>query len=336
MARVYDVLIIGGGPAGLAMAVTLARQVYSALVIDSHEYRNARATNMHNVPGFDHVPPAEYRAKVRKDLAARYKSIEFQDGTKIVEVRQRPVDQTNQNGTLELAEAKFEAVDAQGNVYYGRKVGLATGVRDKVEDELEGFADCWGRGIFHCLFCDGFEECGAASVGVVGVGLLSSAALVAHVGLLAKRLSAHLTLYTDGDAQVAAASLPKSNLSADKITVETRKIARVAMKNWPAESTVVVTFADGTTREEGFLSGAPLMEQAAPFAEQLGLEMGSSGGPMIALKGATGETSVPGVFAAGDAAVVLKSVVQATYTGQMAGVGMVKEVAQELEAADEL
>lgn len=155
MVHVYDVLILGGGPAGLAMAVTLARQVYSALVIDSGVYRNERATNMHNVPGFDHVPPAEYRAKVRKDLAARYQSIEFQDGTTIVQVRRRTgtANYSAKEGESgcgdadELANARFEAVDSDGNVYYGRKLGLATGVRDKVEDEVDGFADCWGRGV---------------------------------------------------------------------------------------------------------------------------------------------------------------------------------------------
>lgn len=189
---------------------------------------------------------------------------------------------------------------------------------------------------FHCLFCDGFEERGAASAGVLGVGMYAPAAFLAHVGLLAKRLSSHLTLYTDGDAGLPAA-LPPSHLSADKITIETRKIAKLAMKNYPAESTVVVLFEDGSTREEGFLSGHPFMAQAAPFAEQLGLEMkNDAGGPLIVLKNGMGETSVPGCFAAGDAAVAIKGVVQATYTGSMAGLGLAKEVMHDLEEKNEL
>lgn len=164
MSHVYDVLILGGGPAGLSMATALARQAYTALVIDSGVYRNARARNMHNVPGFDHVPPAEYRAKVRRDLEARYKSIEFRETT-IVEVRQRNASSSSStmpelkdaaggssvdNGTAvahALADAKFEAKDNEGNVFYGRKIGIATGVRDKVEDEVEGYAECWARGM---------------------------------------------------------------------------------------------------------------------------------------------------------------------------------------------
>ncbi len=161
---VYDVLILGGGPAGLAMATTLARQAFSALVLDSGAYRNARAAHMHNVPGFDHVPPADFRAAVRGDLAARYPSIAFRDAT-IVQVRRcgkagedRPALAEAVGGPQTMVanvtaaaadggDARFEARDAQGNVYYGRKLGLATGVRDKLEEQVEGYADCWGRGM---------------------------------------------------------------------------------------------------------------------------------------------------------------------------------------------
>lgn len=130
--KIYDVLILGGGPAGLSIATSLARQVYSAVILDSGVYRNARATNMHNVPGFDHVDPAAFRAKARADLAARYESIEYRKAD-IVSVKKM--------------DNVFEAVDTAGTVYRGRKVGLATGVRDVVEKEVNGYAECWGRGV---------------------------------------------------------------------------------------------------------------------------------------------------------------------------------------------
>ncbi|OAA72306.1 thioredoxin reductase GliT [Cordyceps fumosorosea ARSEF 2679] len=329
MPHVYDVLIIGGGPAGLSMATTLARQAFSALVLDSGAYRNARAAHMHNVPGFDHAPPAAFRAKVRADLEARYPSIAFRDGTAIVEVRRATA--------AAAAAAGFEAEDAEGNVYYGRKLGLATGVRDKVEEQVEGYADCWGRGIFHCLFCDGFEERGAESVGVLGVGLLSSPAALTHVSLLTKRLAAHTTIYTDGDATLAAAFC-----NSDATTVETRKIARLALRDWPASSAVVVTLADGTRREEAFVASHPLTAQAAAplLAGQLGLgletrEEEMAGGRLVVLRG-PGETSVDGCFAAGDAVAAMRSVVQALQTGQVAGAGLVMQLMQEQAAKEEL
>lgn len=131
--KLYDVLVIGGGPAGLSMATSLARQVYSALVLDSGEYRNARATHMHTVPGFDHVNPADFRAKVRDDLRKRYEHIEFKTA-KIKEVRK-------------LDSGIFEAVDENGERYIGTKLGLGTGVRDVAPVDIEGYEECWGHGM---------------------------------------------------------------------------------------------------------------------------------------------------------------------------------------------
>lgn len=131
--KLYDVLIIGGGPAGLAMATSLARQLYTALVLDSQVYRNARTKHMHNVPGFDHVDPADFRAKARADLLKRYESIEFKTATV--------------NTVRKLESGEFEAVDEAGTVYRGKKLGLGTGVRDVMEGMPEGYEECWGRGM---------------------------------------------------------------------------------------------------------------------------------------------------------------------------------------------
>jgi len=85
---------------------------------------------MHNVPGFDHADPADYRAKAREDLKKRYETVEFVSAN-IQEVRK--------------IAGLFEAADSQGKVYQGRKLALATGVRDVVEEQVEGYAECWGR-----------------------------------------------------------------------------------------------------------------------------------------------------------------------------------------------
>jgi thioredoxin reductase len=131
--KIYDALIIGGGPAGLAIASGLARQVYTALVLDSGSYRNARAMHMHNVLGFDHVNPADFRAKAKSDLLKRYDTIEFKSAT-VESVRK-------------LDSGVFEATDSTGAVYRGKKLGLGTGVRDVMDDQPEGYDDCWARGM---------------------------------------------------------------------------------------------------------------------------------------------------------------------------------------------
>lgn len=130
MLKTYDVLIIGGGPARLSIATGLARQLYSSLVLDSGVYRNDRGAHMHNVSGFDHVNPAIYRAKAKQGVQKRYDTIEFVSA-KIHTVRK-------------VADL-FEAVDDLGKAYHGRKLALGTGVRDVVEEQVEGYADCWER-----------------------------------------------------------------------------------------------------------------------------------------------------------------------------------------------
>lgn len=127
---IYDVLIIGAGPAGLSTALGLARQTYSAIVFDSKQYRNAAADRMHNVLSWDHKPPAEFRAAAKENILSRYQSIQFKDAT-IVSATKR------QDGL-------FEVTDAEKNKYQGKKLALATGVTDVLPD-IRGFKDLWGK-----------------------------------------------------------------------------------------------------------------------------------------------------------------------------------------------
>lgn len=132
--KLYDVIIIGGGPGGLSMATMLARQAYATLVFDSHQYRNERSKHLHTIAGLDHMDPAEFRAKARSDLETRYPMVEFKDA-RVSKVKKA------EDGTFEAE------VEGGGGVFRAKKLGLATGVKEVFEGLPAGYQDCWARGM---------------------------------------------------------------------------------------------------------------------------------------------------------------------------------------------
>ena len=128
MADLFDVLIIGGGPAGLAAALPLARLLHKVVLFDSGIYRNRFADHMHSLSTWDHQPPQSYRAAAHKELTTRYDVEIAKAGIHNIEKR---------------ADDSFKATDSQGKEWIGRKLLLATGSKD-IYPEITGFEECWG------------------------------------------------------------------------------------------------------------------------------------------------------------------------------------------------
>ncbi|KAK8013408.1 hypothetical protein PG991_009001 [Apiospora marii] len=257
----YDVLIVGAGPAGLSSALTLSRALQTAVVFDSGVYRNQRATHMHTLPTWDHQNPVEFRKSARAELLDRYNTVTFHDAA-LTQIKK------NANGN-------FEATSADGRTWLGRVVVLATGVQDVLPD-IEGYDECWARGIFHCLFCHGYEEQGVDTAGVLAIGDLANVPPALHLARGAKQLAGKVTLYTDGSEELAM-ELVKGLRPEEQglIVTDTRPITRLAKE--PAGAAVTVSFSEGPDAPEGFLVHRPKTLLNGPFAQQLGLQLTPQG-----------------------------------------------------------
>jgi thioredoxin reductase len=128
-----DVAIIGGGPAGLTAAATLARQLHTAVVFDNGKYRNGTGKHMHTVLTWDHKDPQEYRETARKQILDRYNTIQFADiGVQKIEKK---------------GDSCFIVQDETGKEWEAKKVILAVGSSDVLPD-IEGYAELWKKKMY--------------------------------------------------------------------------------------------------------------------------------------------------------------------------------------------
>lgn len=298
----YDVIVIGAGPAGLQAALTLGRMHRSALLLDSGEYRNGTVLHMHNVAANDGTPPADFRATARAQLA-EYADVEVRDA------RVERIDGEQGAFTLELAD---------GGTVAARRIVLATGMADELP-AISGLQELWGVGAFSCPFCDGHEHAGKP------IAVIGEAARAAHlIGLLGRIVSSITVFPTEG-----------SFAEEDRATLEA--LGAVVAPSSPLSitregETVTLTTAESEASVAGIFVASVVSRQRAPFAEQLGLAMLPSGAIEI---DDFGRTSVAGVSAAGDIAHraslpgAMAAVALAVAAGQLAAVGHIQSLMAE-------
>ncbi|EPS27190.1 hypothetical protein PDE_02133 [Penicillium oxalicum 114-2] len=316
MQEITDAFIVGGGPAGLGAALGLCRQNHSVVLFDSASYRNSSSNvsdlRMHMVLTWDHQRPDDFRAAARSELQ-RYERFQY------VPAEVRSVQQTMRTVSGGRSELVFVAVLADGKEWIARKVILATGVKD-IFPKIEGFAESWARGIFHCLFCHGFEERNAESVGVLAVDECADMPTALRIARAAHQFSESVTIYTNGNAQLGARLAQK--VAKDKwCRVNKLSIKRLVALETTASSPAAMEleFTDGTVQKEHFIVHKPRTQQASAIPAQLGLEMTPDAD--IKVVGMMFETSMHGVFAVGDCASPHKFVSYATIAGGFAAAG---------------
>jgi thioredoxin reductase len=287
----HDVTIIGGSYAGLSAALQLGRARRSVLVVDAGQRRNRFATSSHGFLGQDGQPPDAIAAKARAEVL-EYPTVRLLEGT----ARDaKPI------------EGGF-AVRVGDEEYRSKRLILATGVADELP-AIPGLAERWGQSVFHCPYCHGYEL-DKGRLGVLGAGPLA-----AHHAVLVSEWAGdeRMTLFLDRAVELSAEEL--AMLEARRIRLERARVVAVE----GTAPRIDVRLEDGrvTTLDGLFVVAKTVLTNS--FARELGLELEE--GPVGAFykTDPMKATSVPGVFACGDAGLAMGSVTFAVADGARAG-----------------
>jgi len=294
----FDVLIVGGGPAGLSAALVLGRCRRRVLVCDGGQPRNAASHGLHGFLTRDGIKPAEFLEIARQQLRP-YETVELRQ-TEVTSARHLP------NG--------FELTLSDGESVTARKLLLATGVVDELP-ALGGIRDFYGRSVFHCPYCDGWEM-RDQPLAIYGKGESGSG-----LAIELKLWSRDLVLCTDGPSELTPEQAER--LTRDNIEVREEKIDRLEGKDGALE---YIVFANGQRLERRALFFSTGHNQGSDLANQLGCAFTDDG---CVATGDYETTSVPGLYAAGDASKLVQFVIVAASEGAQAAVAINKELIRE-------
>ncbi|SLM46557.1 Thioredoxin reductase [Nitrospira japonica] len=287
----YDVIIIGGSYAGLAAALQLVRARRHVLIVDAGQRRNRFAHGSHGFLGQDGQPPAAIAAKGRSEVLA-YPTVTWREAL----------------ATEARSVSDGFVVRTGSDEHRAKRLILATGVVDELP-AISGLADRWGKQVFSCPYCDGYEL-GMGRLGVLATGVASTrfALLISEWAGVGKT-----TFFINGAVEPEAEQL--AALASRHIEVERGEVVEVAGN----EPVLELRLGNGRSSILDGLFLLPHTRLNGPFAEQLGceVEMGPHG-PLYRTD-ETKETTVAGVFACGDAALTMPSVAFAVADGVRAG-----------------
>lgn len=303
----YDVVIAGGGPGGLAAALTLGRSRKRVLLCDSGPRRNAAATHVHNFLTRDGTPPGEMRRIGREQLTA-YPS---------VEVRDVPVE------SISGVRGAFQ-VGLTSGVVQARRVLLCTGMIDQLP-AMGGFAELWGHAIFQCPYCHGWEVQDRRWGLLVGA---ADAETFLPFALLLRGWTSDLVLFTAGTVDLEAEAISK--LRDAGIRIETDPVRRLVARERRLEA---VELSTGVTVPCEVLFTHPPQRQVE-LVQALGVELDEHG--FVHIDEQKCETSIPGIYAAGDLTTRGQTAIFAAAAGARAAAMINVELTMELATSGAL
>ncbi|MFD5325996.1 NAD(P)/FAD-dependent oxidoreductase [Streptomyces sp. NPDC127092] len=342
----YDVVVVGGGAAGLSAALVLGRARRTTLVIDAGEPRNAPAGHMQGYLGLDGMSPADFLAAGRREIAGY--GVEWTEGL-VTSVTRQPTggaddgsgatsglasgvgsdrdsdlgsdgsSDSSPSGTSDSSPSGtsdgsptggsgegFAVRLADGRVVRARRLIVTTGLVDELP-AIDGLAERWGRDVIHCPYCHGWEVRDRA------FGVIAHPVMPAHQALMVSQWSADVTLFlhtapepsAEDTARLAAAGVTVVRGEVAGLVVEEDRITGVRMADGRVVAREVVFVGTRTVPRDGLLTALGAATHETPFGTFVTVDE-------------TGRTSVPGVWAAGNAIGAHEQVVNAASGGYRA------------------
>ncbi|NDJ89609.1 NAD(P)/FAD-dependent oxidoreductase [Mycolicibacter kumamotonensis] len=300
MDEIWDCLVVGGGAAGLSAGLMLGRARRKTLLIDAGEQSNLAAAGIGGLLGHDGRPPAELYALGRSELASYGVQIRLGAVTDVTGV-----------------DGAFAVRLADGATERTRRVLLATGMA-YLPPELPGVDELWGRSVFHCPFCHGWE------IADQPLAVLARGERAVHLALLSRCWTDDIVVLGDGSADLDDAG--RARLAAAGIEVDERTLA--ALDSDDGELSAVV-FADGSRLARRGMLVATGMRQRDRLAARLGVDITGLGPGAEDPVGVDPlcRTSISGVFAAGDLTGEMPQVAAAIAAGSRAAAAVVQSLA---------
>lgn len=284
--NIQDVLIIGGGPAGLTAALYLGRARKSVVVLDAGDPRHAVSSGVHNFLTREGIAPAKLRTIAWEQMRA-YPSVRHQR-TRIV--------------SLERADDLWIAKTQDAEILRGRAALLATGVIDEHPD-IPGFQERWGHSIHHCPYCHGWEMRDQP------LAIMAASPIVGHMAPLFRAWSEDIVVLTNGEE---ISDEDRARLGSLDIPIHEARVERLT---GPGQELATIELEGGAVlARQGLFVAAP--QRQVPLVDALGLELDEMGYIKV---DPTGLTSEPMLWAAGDLTTRMQQVVLAAAQGAHAG-----------------
>lgn len=294
----YDVVIIGGSYAGLSAAMALGRSLRKVLVIDAGNPCNQQTPHSHNFILHDGDTPASISTQARKQVEA-YDTVKFIS------------DEALEAGG---ANENFEVMTKSGQRFQAKKLLFATGLKDT--HTVKGFEACWGISVLHCPYCHGYE------VRNQTLGVVANGDHAFHITKLVFNLSQKVTLYTNGKSTLSDEQTSK--LTKQNIVVVEDEIAEAIHAQGQVKQLI---FKNRNQANVEALFVKPNSTQHCTIPEKLGCQLTEHGFIQV---DDFQQTTVAGVFAAGDNSTMIRAVAAAIAAGNKAGAIINRELTDEL------